>query len=138
MSEVTELMTFVVVGATGLRLEVNVSQIVAEAADGSFCLLPRHRDFVTSIVAGLVDYVIEDGTEQYLAADEGILTKTDRTVVLCTRHAVACRRLDEIERVMTEEFAVLDDRERAARAAVARLEADFAKQFLLLREDRHV
>lgn len=127
-----------VIATTGFRLDATVSRIVAEAENGSFCLLPRHRDFAAAIVPGVLEYVTDDGAERYLAVDEGLLTKADTDVFVCSRHAVASDDLSLLERVVAEEFAVLDARERAARTAVARLEADFARQFLSLREERHV
>ena len=40
------------------------------------------------------------------------------------------------KRLVRERFEMLDDRERTARSAVAKLESDFVRRFLLL-EERH-
>ncbi|HBE49542.1 MAG TPA: F0F1 ATP synthase subunit epsilon, partial [Cyanobacteria bacterium UBA11369] len=42
---------------TKILLEEEVSKITAEAANGSFCLLPRHIDFVTALVPGILIFV---------------------------------------------------------------------------------
>jgi len=113
-------------------------RIVAEAENGSFCLLPRHRDFAAALVPGLFEYTPDDEGERYLAVDEGLLVKSGADVFVSTRHAVVGEDLESLKRVVEEEFAALDERERAARAAVARLEADFARRFMKLSEHEHV
>jgi len=127
-----------IIAASGFRLEEDAVRIVAEAENGAFCLLPRHRDFATSLVPGLFEFTTTEDTDYYLAVDEGLLVKSDGDVSVCTRHAVLGDDLETLQQVVDEEFAQLDDRERAARAAVARLEADFARRFLTLREHDHV
>ena len=109
-------------------------RIVAEAENGSFCLLPRHCDFAAALVPGLFEYTPDDddGAERYLAVDEGLLVKSGADVYVSTRHAVVGEDLESLKRVVEEEFAALDERERAARAAVDRLEADFARRFMKL------
>ncbi len=113
-------------------------RIVAEAENGSFCLLPRHRDFAAALVPGLFEYTPDDAGERYLAVDEGLLVKSGADVFVSTRHAVVGDDLESLKRVVEEEFAALDERARAARAAVARLEADFARRFMKLSEHEHV
>ncbi|MGD9856612.1 MAG: F0F1 ATP synthase subunit epsilon [Planctomycetaceae bacterium] len=118
-------------------LEDVAARIIAEAENGAFCLLPRHRDFATALLPGLFEYTTEDGGQRFLAVDEGLLVKSGIDVSVSTRHAVVSQDLQSLMRVVEEEFTELDDRERAARAAVARLEADFARRFLTLREHEH-
>ncbi len=119
-------------------LEGPALRIVAEAENGSFCLLPRHRDFAAALVPGLFEYTPDDEEERYLAIDEGLLVKSGADVFVSTRHAIVGDDLESLKRVVEEEFATLDERERAARAAVARLEADFARRFMKLSEHDHV
>ncbi|MDY6909404.1 MAG: hypothetical protein SWC40_05625 [Thermodesulfobacteriota bacterium] len=57
---------------TEILLEEPVRKIVAEAPNGFFCLLPRHVDFVTALVLGILSYEAEDGRERFAAMDEGI------------------------------------------------------------------
>lgn len=37
-----------------LLLDAPVHKVVAVASNGSFCLLPKHADFVTSLVPGIL------------------------------------------------------------------------------------
>lgn len=121
-----------ITAASGFRLERAAARIVGEAANGSFCLLPRHCDFATALVPGLFEFTTIEDRDFYLAVDEGLLVKSDRGVFVCTRHAVSGEHLETLQQIVDKEFAQLDEGERVARAAVARLEADFARQFLRL------
>lgn len=115
---------------TQVLLDRPVSKIVAEAANGLFCLLPRHVDFVTAVVPGILSYVADDGLERYAAHSDGILTKSGDDVRLSARAGVRGDNLGTLRRLVVEQFQVLDERERVARSAVAKLEADFFRRYL--------
>lgn len=119
-------------------LDEAASKIVAEAPNGSFCLLPKHRDFVTSLVPGLLSFVAESGDEEFVAVSEGVLTKSGPDVLVSARRAVRSRELAELQRVVRDEFQTLDERERVAQTVIARLEADFMRRFLELKESPHL
>ena len=59
-------------------LDQAVTKVTAEAVDGSFCLLPRHVDFVT----GLVAFEDQQQREFFLATDEGVLVKIGPDVLI--------------------------------------------------------
>ena len=119
-------------------LDESVTKVVAEGADGSFCLLPKHRDFVTSLVPGIITYVDAVGTESFVAVSEGVLTKSGSKVLVSTRRASQNEQLGELQRLVREDFQKLDERERVAQTVMARLEADFMRRFLELDEVPHV
>lgn len=120
-------------------LDEPADRIVAEAANGSFCLLPRHRDFATALVPGLLEFTSDrDQSAVFLAVDEGLLVKFGSDVFVSTRHAVRGDDLGSLRSIVAQDFVQLDERERAARTALARLEADFARRFLALSEHEHV
>jgi F-type H+-transporting ATPase subunit epsilon len=131
-----DVMQFKVLLPTEVVVDEPVRKIVAEAGNGSFCLLPRHRDFLTAVVPGLLSFTTPDEVEHFLAVDEGILVKHGEVVLLSSRHAVRGLRLEELEMLVRERFEMLDDRERTARSAVAKLESDFVRRFLLLEKPR--
>lgn len=122
----------------GFHTVQTVDRIVAEAEDGSFCLKPKHRDFTTTLVPGILEYSSSAGTIGYVAIDQGLLVKSEQSVVAWVRHAVASDDLEKLKDVIDVEFAGLEEKERAARSAVSRLEADFARRFLKIREITHV
>ena len=72
--------------------------------------------------------------EEFLAIDEGILVKCASDVMVSTRKAVRSKNLGELKQTVEHEFRTLDDRERKTRSILAKLEADFTKRFLKMRE----
>lgn len=75
--------------------------------------------------------------EAYLAIDRGILVKVGQEVLVSTLNAVPGNRLEELHAVVAERFLGLDEHERQARSALARLEAGALRRFHLLQEARH-
>ncbi len=119
---------------TEVLIDEEVTKITAEAVDGSFCLLPRHIDFVTALVPGILTFETPEKKEHILAIDEGILLKCGKDVLISTRQGIKGEALGELKKTIEENFLVLDDREKNARSAAARLEADLVRRFMELRE----
>jgi F-type H+-transporting ATPase subunit epsilon len=115
---------------TDVFLEQEVRKVVAEAPNGSFCLLPRHVDFVTALVPGLLSFETNQGEELFVAVNEGILIKCLQEVLVSTSHAALGRELGTLRRTVEDEFEVQNDREMTARSAMARIEAGFVRRFL--------
>ena len=115
-------------------IDKKVAKLVAEASDGYFCILPRHIDFVSSLVPGLLFYEGEDGVEEILAIDEGILVKCASEVFISTRNAVIGPNLGELKDTVINHFKILDEKEKKTFSAIARLEADFIRSFIKLKE----
>jgi F-type H+-transporting ATPase subunit epsilon len=115
-------------------LDTPVSKVTADGDHGSFTLLPHHVDFVAALVPGLLAYEGPDGAESFAAVDEGVLVKRGSEVTIATRRAVVGGTLGRLRQTVEEEFRHVDERERAARGVVARLEADFIRRLLELGE----
>jgi F-type H+-transporting ATPase subunit epsilon len=115
-------------------LSKEVVKLVAEAGNGSFCLLPQHVDFVAAIVPGLLRIFATDDREEFYAVDEGILIKKGNDVMVSTRNAIRIPDLGQLKQVVEEKFKAMDDREKVARTAAARLEADLVRRFMELRK----
>jgi F-type H+-transporting ATPase subunit epsilon len=120
---------------TEILIDEEVIKVIAEAENGSFCLLPRHVGFAAALVPGVVSYVLPDGHERFVAVDRGILVKCGSEVLISTANAVVGPDLGALKKTIEEEFRILDDRERKARSAVAKLEANLVRKFLEL--ERH-
>lgn len=114
---------------TQVLVDKEVSKVTAEAENGYFTLLPRHIDFVAALVPGLLSYEAE-GRERFLAVDEGVLVKCGSEVMVSTRNAIEGGELGELERIVEEKFKILDDKEKTARSAIAKIEAGFIRRFL--------
>jgi len=72
-----------------------VEKITAETEDGSFTLLPRHIDFVTTIVPGLFSFTTEGGDEHFIAIDEGVLVKQGTDVYVSAKNAIRGEKLGD-------------------------------------------
>jgi F-type H+-transporting ATPase subunit epsilon len=116
-------------------LSKEVAKVVAEAGNGSFCLLPQHVDFVAALVPGLLRVFDAEGKEEFYAVDEGILVKRGGDVMVATRNAFRIPDLGQARQVVAEKLKTLDDREKSARTAAARLEADLVRRFMELRKN---
>lgn len=116
-------------------IQEKVTKVVAEAQNGLFCLLEHHVDFTASLAPGLFSYETMDGQESLLAMDVGVLIKKGPDVIVSTRNAVRGPDLGQLKQVVEEQYQELDDREKKARAAAARLEADLVRRFMEMNEE---
>ncbi len=115
-------------------LEEEVAKVSGEAPDGTFCLLPRHIDFVTALDPGLLSYQTPAGEEVFLAVAEGILVKRGEEVLVSIGNAVRGGELGRLRQTVEEEFKKLDEREVSARNALYKIEANFVHRFIELQE----
>lgn len=123
---------------TEILVDQEVTKVIAEAENGSFCLLPRHIDFVAALPPGILIFESAEGNEEFIAVDEGTLVKVGREVLVSTRNAVRSSELGTLKQIVEQEFRVLDDREKMTRSASAKLEADLVRRFIELGEyERH-
>jgi F-type H+-transporting ATPase subunit epsilon len=120
-----------------IAVDERVLKITAEAQDGAFCLLPRHVDMVAALVPGLMSFVNEAGHETFLAVDEGILVKCGDDVLVSTARVIGGRPLGELQRAVDQELKALGERQRRARAALGKIEADFVRRLVELEQRFH-
>ncbi|MDR4508079.1 MAG: F0F1 ATP synthase subunit epsilon [Candidatus Brocadiaceae bacterium] len=121
---------------TKVFIEEEVIKIVAEAENGSFCLLPRHIDFVAALVPGLLSFE-QDTKEVFLAIDEGILVKCGPEVLVSTKNAVRGPDLGILKETVEKNFIAVDDKQKAARSAMVKLETNFVRKFIELGGSEH-
>ncbi|WP_428009857.1 F0F1 ATP synthase subunit epsilon [Baaleninema sp.] len=114
---------------TEILLEETVEKVNVDAENGALGLLPNHIDFVTVLVPGILTYTAEE-IDRFVAVDEGILVKAGSTVTISTRRGVKGRDLEHLSATVEEQYRTLDDREKQARSAVAKLEAGFARRII--------
>ncbi len=121
------MMQLKIVLPTKIFLEQEAQKVAAEAENGAFVLLPQHIDFATSLVPAILSFNDRDHQEQFVAVDEGILVKTAQDVLVSVKRAIGGSDLEELERLVDEEFRRLDEIEEKTRAAIARLEVNFRR-----------
>ena len=130
-------MALTVLLPTRIVLREHVTKIVAEGLHGSFCLLPRHMDFAAALVPGIVSLWPVGGKEVFLAVDQGVLVKTGSKVAISVRNAISGVDLEDLRRVVEEEFVRVDEQEQLNRSAVARIEAGVVRWFMETQKGRH-
>jgi len=114
-------------------LTQEVKKIIAEAENGSFCLMPNHIDFVATLAPGIFTYEPAQGGQELLAMDVGTLVKKGSNVLVSTRNAVRAPDLGKLKQVVVEKYDILDEREKMVRSASARLEASLIRRFVELK-----
>ena len=115
-----------------ILIDQEVRKVGAESVHGAFVVLPRHIDFATSLMPGLVSYIDMAGAEHFLAVDEGVCVKRGDALFVATANAITGSELAELKAAVQADFRTLDQQERNARRALARLEADFIRRYLEL------
>jgi F-type H+-transporting ATPase subunit epsilon len=108
-------------------------RLTAKAENGSFGVLPNHIDFVAALVPGVLMLVEPGGHERFFGIDEGVFVKQGSKIDICVRRAVEGEDLAKLTATVLKAFVELDDHERTARTALARLEANMVRQFAELR-----
>lgn len=122
---------------TEVLVDEPVVKVLAEAPDGCFCLLPRHRDYVAPLVPGVLTYCPEPGRERFIAIDEGILVKCADMVMVSVYGGVRGDELEHLQDLVAANYVRLDEHERKARTALSRLEAGTLRKFKELQDVTH-
>ena len=105
-------------------LRDEASAVVAEGAEGSFGILPRHVDWVSALEPGLLTYETAGGDTEHVALDTGVLVKQGRRVLVSAYSAARHRDIDRLRDAVSSFFDNLDEKDKKARSALARMEAD--------------
>ncbi len=111
--------------------EDGVLAICAEDATGSFGILPRHADFLTSLAISVVNWKSSDGTRRYCAVRHGVFTvASGQDVAIATREAVIGDDLTTLDEVVLGRFHADIETERAERVESARLQLNAIRQIM--------
>jgi len=116
--------------------ETTVKKVSLEGIEGAITLLPRHIDYVTVIVPGLLTFITEDGNERFLAVDSGMMVKKGETINVSVRNAVFGDSLQNLRETVQQQFKVLEEHEQQARAVLTSLETDLVRRFIDLGRER--
>jgi F-type H+-transporting ATPase subunit epsilon len=116
-----------------ILVDQEVTKVVAEAENGSLGILSRHIDFVAALAPGILSFV-SNGKEEFLAIDEGILIKQASNIFISTRKAMRSENLGALKETVERDFRTLSEQERRTRSILSKIEADFTRRFLELRE----
>jgi F-type H+-transporting ATPase subunit epsilon len=115
---------------TEVMLDDEVRKVKAEAENGWFCILPRHIDFVTTLVPGILSFELGGGSTEYLAIDHGVLVKCGPEVSVSTRNAVRSPDPDALKAAVEMQFRAAHEKEAASRVFESKLESELVRQLL--------
>ncbi|WP_423822278.1 F0F1 ATP synthase subunit epsilon [Salinisphaera sp. SPP-AMP-43] len=106
----------------------HVQRIVVATTAGAYGFWPHRLDCVAALVPGILTYASEADGEVPIAVDEGALVKTGPEVWVSVRRAVGGVALEALQAAVEQQFLQLDEQQRAARAAMARMEAGLVRR----------
>ncbi|MDD2875936.1 MAG: F0F1 ATP synthase subunit epsilon [Acidiphilium sp.] len=111
--------------------QTNVLALRAEDASGSFGILPRHTDFITSLAISVVSWNSADATRHYCAVRRGVLSVTAGTdIVIATREAVTGDDLATLDATVLARFRTEIEAERTERVESTRLQLNAIRQIM--------
>jgi F-type H+-transporting ATPase subunit epsilon len=105
-----------------------VTKIRAEGVNGWFGILPRHVDFVTPLVPGIVCFQLPARQMEYLAIDHGVLVKCGPDVFISVRAALRGSDPAALKTALESQFRLRCESEKAARQSESKLESDLVRQ----------
>ena len=109
----------------------DIVSVRAEDASGSFGILPRHADFLTSLALSVVGWRSGDGQSHYCAVRHGVLSVTGgRDVAIATREAVVGDDLATLDETVLAGFRADIETERAERAESTRVQLNAIRQIM--------
>jgi F-type H+-transporting ATPase subunit epsilon len=114
-----------------------VTRIVAESIQGSFGLLPNRLDCAAALVPGILIYETPAHGTVYLAVDHGVLVKTGADVLVSVRRAIGGADLGALHQAVKQQFSVLDDQQRAVRAAFIKMESSLIGGMVQFQQAEH-
>lgn len=123
----TDVCTLTILLPNRVLLSAPMNRLGGEAANGSFVVLPRHIDFVTALVPGILYFQQPEEQTRYVAIDDGILVKQAASVWVSVSQAILGDDLDQLAQVVDQQFRQLDERQKQAQTALARLEVSFLR-----------
>lgn len=119
---------------TRLLYSCDAIQVLAEAENGTFALLPNHTDFVTALLPSVLVIRDADGDELFFGVDQGVLVKHGHQLDIAVRRAVQGDDLASLNDTIQATFVAVDENERVARTALSKLEAGIVRRFSDLRK----
>ena len=111
--------------------EGEVTALRAEDSSGSFGILERHADFLTSLAITVVSWESSDGTRHYCAVRRGVLSVTaGRDIAIATREAVTGDDLATLDQTVLGRFRADIETERTERVESTRLQLNAIRQIM--------
>ena len=111
--------------------EDGVLSVRAEDTTGGFGILPRHADFVTSLVISVLSWQSRNGTRHYCAVRRGVLSVAGGCdVVVATREAIPGDDIAMLDKTILARFRADLESERAENVESTQLRLKAIRQIM--------
>ena len=111
--------------------EDGVLALRAEDATGSFGILPRHADFLTSLAVSVVSWESSNETRRYCAVRRGVLSVIGgHDIAIATREAVPGDDLTTLDETILGRFRADIETQRAEHVENTRLHLDAIRRIM--------
>ncbi len=118
----SKYMDLIVMTPSSIILKEKIVKLVAYGKEGSFCLKPRHVDYISALVSSVVKYNIKDGNDGYISISNGILTKNGAIVKLTVMAGTCGSSLEEVSNSSIEKMQLAKESEQKAKNVISSLE----------------
>lgn len=85
-----------------LFLEKEILKITLNGKEGSFSILPKHVDYISSFDDCIMCYTETSNKTSFLATNQGIITKIGRNIEISTFHVIVGNSLMELKNNINE------------------------------------
>ena len=85
-----------------LALEEEILKITVNGEEGSFTILPKHVDYISSFNDCIIYYTDKSNNIRFIAINQWILTKIGRNIEISTFHIITGNTLQELKDNMNE------------------------------------
>jgi F-type H+-transporting ATPase subunit epsilon len=111
--------------------EDGVLALRADDATGSFGILPRHADFLSSLVVSIVTWKSANATRHYCAVRRGVLSVVGgHDITVATREAVPGDDLSTLDETVLGRFRADIETERTEHVESTRLHLNAIRQIM--------
>lgn len=113
---------------SGTIVDQSVTRLTAESTHGAVTVLKRHADTALLVVPGLLSFHDQADEETFVAVDHGVLVKAGDQVRVACQRAVVSGDLGSAEAAVRSRFLAQDEKDKKARTALLRLEAEILRR----------
>ena len=122
-----ETFEFEIVTPNGVIFNGKAQEATLPGSEGEFGVLPKHVSTVTTLDAGIIDFITEDGTKESVVINSGIVNVSESNVSVLIQDAVAISgdSESEVAKALSDAKDLLhqvSDSNIAMASVVARLE----------------
>ena len=113
-------------------LDEDMDKVTAPGKEGSFQILPKHIDVVSSLQPGIL-VLTKNQKNRYFAINQGVLVKEHDLIHISSYQVMEGASLAELQETISETFKTLDEKEKRLKQILTKLEADTLIRFMEMR-----